>query len=245
MFCYTSRAWNSTFHLRALGFLRLSTPPHAEIENTAVGSTRFGVSKKCHLLDFWIRLPKKMLATFPSRVFLALSSSNRRRAQLQRRSQLPSPQRGVKRIVPELLRCCFRGRQSGRAVACTERGGRSLLSSNVDVDGSSTSNSFLLSSPTDDDNAGTGDGGDETEAAKSDSGNNKGTILMGGSAKRGSSLHAPRASTRATLRDAEEEREYGALWADGATVIFACSLAEPLERLQWSHKSVFLNARSD
>jgi hypothetical protein len=67
---------------------------------------------------------------------------------------------------------------------------------------------------------------------------------MGGSAGRGSSLHAPRAGTRATLRDAEE-REYGALRAGRATAVFACSLAEPLERLQWSRESVFPNARSD
>jgi hypothetical protein len=38
-------------------------------------------------------------------------------------------------------------------------------------------------------------------------------------------LLPPRAGTRATLRDAEEEREYMVLRAGGATSVFVCSLA--------------------
>jgi hypothetical protein len=61
-------------------------------------------------------------------------------------------------------------------------GGRSLLSSDVGVDGSSASASFALSPA--DDNAGAGDGGGEAEA---DGGEGKGVVLMGGSAGRASS----------------------------------------------------------
>jgi hypothetical protein len=62
----------------------------------------------------------------------------------------------------------------------TPRGGRSLLSSDVGVDGSSASS---LLSPADDE-AGTGDGGDKAEAEAESSdcgGGRKGTVLMGGS----------------------------------------------------------------
>jgi hypothetical protein len=61
-------------------------------------------------------------------------------------------------------------------------GGRSLLSSDVGVDGSSASASFALSPA--DDNAGAGDGGGEAEA---DGGEGKGVVLMSGSAGRASS----------------------------------------------------------
>jgi hypothetical protein len=65
-------------------------------------------------------------------------------------------------------------------------GGRSLLSSDVGIDGSSASS---LLSPADDE-AGTGDGGDEAEAEAESSdygGGRKGAVLMGGSAERGGS----------------------------------------------------------
>jgi hypothetical protein len=108
----------------------------------------------------------------------------------------------------------------GEGGSLRRAGGRSLLSSDVGVDGSFAFNYFPMSSPTDnDDGAGTRDGGDEAKAAESDGGDSKGIVLMGSNVGRGSSLHAP------TLGDAEEEREYGALRAGGATAVFVCSLA--------------------
>jgi hypothetical protein len=184
-----------------------------------------------------------------SRVFLAPSSSNRRRAQLPAPHLQPAPfsarRSQADRAVPSPSPMLLPGPAVEEGGGLHGAGGWSLLSSDG-VDGSSASDSFPLSSPTNDgDDAGIGDGGDEAKAVELDGGDSKGTILTGGSVERGSSLHAPRADTRATLRDAEEEREYRALRAGRATAVFACSLAEPLERLQWSRESVFPNARSD
>jgi hypothetical protein len=193
-----------------------------------VGPTHFGVGKR-HLQRLLDPSPQKMLATFPSRVFLAPSSSNRCRAQLLAPHPQPAPfslarRSQADRAFPSpslmLLSMLLPRPAVGEGGGLCGAGGWSLLSSDVGIDGSSAFDSFLLPSPTDDDDdAGTEDEDDEAEAAESDGGDSKGAVLMGGSTRRGSSLHAPAREPLSGMRRRRENT-------------WCCGLAERLRSLR-------------
>jgi hypothetical protein len=73
--------------------------------------------------------------------------------------------------------------------------------------------------PNDDDDAGTEDEDDEAEVAESDGGDSKGAVLMGASARRGSSLHAPAREPLSGMRRRRENT-------------WCCGLAERLRSLR-------------